>query len=275
VVLGLASAISWGTGDFGGGLMSRRVAVYSVVLISQLVGMAIAVGMVVVRGEGVPSPADLGWSALAGTRGVIGITALYRGLAIGRMGIVAPVTGVLGAVIPVTAGMLFEGPPPTIVLVGIVLALVAVLLVTRVEDEGGGRSGLGLALLSGTCIGLFSLAIAQLSDGAVFGPLAVVRGVEAVLIAAVIVATKTVWRMPRRLVLPIVGIGVADMAGNAFYILAIQAGALAVASVMSSLYPVTTVILATVFLHERVTRSHAAGIALAATAIALIGIGSA
>jgi len=102
-----------------------------------------------------------------------------------------------------------------------------------------------------------------------------VRGVEAVLIAAVIVATKTVWRMPRRLVLPIVGIGVADMAGNAFYILAIQAGALAVASVMSSLYPVTTVILATVFLHERVTRSHAAGIALAATAIALIGIGSA
>ena len=122
---------------------------------------------------------------------------------------------------------------------------------------------------------MFSLAIAQLSDGAVFGPLAVVRGVEAVLIAAVIVATKTVWRMPRRLVLPIVGIGVADMAGNAFYILAIQAGALAVASVMSSLYPVTTVILATVFLHERVTRSHAAGIALAATAIALIGIGSA
>jgi uncharacterized membrane protein len=255
--------------------MSRRAAVFGVVLISQLTGMAIALGLAVALGESMPGAGDIGWSLLAGALGVVGITALYRGLAVGRMGIVAPVTGVLAAVIPVVAGVVLEGLPAPVVLLGILIALVAVLLVTRVEDEGGGRSGLGLALLSGTAIGLFGITIAQISDGHVFGPLTIVRAVQSILIVTVVLVTRSAWRPPRSLVAPIVAIGVADMAGNAFYILAVQAGALAVASVVSSLYPVTTVILATVFLHERVTRSHAAGIALAAVAIALIGLGSA
>ena len=255
--------------------MSRRTAVFGVVLISQLTGMFLALGLAIARGESMPAPTDLGWSVLAGTLGVIGITALYRGLAVGRMGIVAPVTGVLAAVIPVAAGIVLEGLPAPVVLLGIGLALVAVLLVTRVQNDGGGRSGLGLALLSGTAIGLFGIAIAQISDGEVFGPLTIVRAVQATLIVAAILVTRSAWRPPRSLVAPIVAVGVADMAGNALYILAVQAGALAVASVVSSLYPVTTVILATVVLHERVTRSHAAGIVLAAVAIALIGLGSA
>jgi drug/metabolite transporter (DMT)-like permease len=108
----------------------------------------------------------------------------------------------------------------------------------------------------------------------VFGPLSIVRTAEAVLIVGIILVTRSDWRPPRTLVLPLVGIGVLDMVGNGAYILAVQSGALAVASVVSSLYPVTTVILATVFLRERVTRSHAAGIALAALAIVLIGVGS-
>lgn len=274
-MLGLASALSWGAGDFGGGLMSRRVAVFGVVLISQLTGMVIALAFAIAGGETMPPPADLGWSVLAGTLGVIGITALYRGLAIGRMGIVAPVTGVLAALIPVVAGVALEGLPAPMVLLGIGLALIAVLLVTRVEDEGGGRTGLGLALLAGTAIGLFGIAIAQISDGHVMGPLTIVRAVQSIVIVAVVLVTRSAWRPPGSLVAPIIAIGVADMAGNAFYILAVQAGALAVASVVSSLYPVTTVILATVVLDERVTRSHAAGIALAAIAIALIGLGSA
>ena len=255
--------------------MSRRAAVYGVVLISQLVGMVIALGLAVIGGETVPEARDVGLAALAGALGVIGITALYRGLAVGRMGIVAPVTGVLGAVIPVAAGIVLEGLPATVVLVGIALALLAVLLVTRVEDEGGGRSGLVLALVAGTAIGCFSIVIAQLGEGHVYGSLTIIRAVEACLIVGVIFATRAAWRPPRAFVLPIVGIGVADMAGNAFYLLALQVGALAVAAVVSSLYPVVTVILATVFLHERVTRSHASGIALAALAIALIGIGNA
>ena len=247
---------------------------FGVVLISQIVGLALAFGVAIVRAESLPTPADVGWSLLGGVVGGIGIVSLYRGLAVGRMGIVAPVTGVLAAVIPVVAGIVLEGWPDALVLAGIVTALVAVVLVSRVADEGGGRAGLGLALLSGTTIGLFGVVIAQISDGHVFGPLAIVRGAEALLIVAVIAATRTAWRPAPRLVPAILGIGVLDMTGNGFYILAVQSGALAVASVVSSLYPVTTVILAAVLLHERVTRSHAVGIALAVLAIVLIGAGS-
>jgi drug/metabolite transporter (DMT)-like permease len=255
--------------------MSRRAAVFGVVLISQLVGMAMAVAFSVAGQESLPVAKDLVLAVAAGAVGVVGITALYRGLAVGRMGIVAPVTGVLGATIPVIAGIGLEGPPATIVLVGIVLALLAVLLVSRVQDEGGGRSGLGLALLSGSAIGCFSILISRLDAGHVYGDLVIIRGTETVLLVGVIVATRAAWRPPRALVPAIVGIGVADMAGNAFYLLALQAGTLAVAAVVSSLYPVTTVILAATVLHERVTRSHAVGIALAAVAVALIGIGNA
>jgi drug/metabolite transporter (DMT)-like permease len=269
------SAVAWGGGDFGGGLMSRRTSVLGVALISQVVGMVVSVGLALLRAEGMPSATDVGWSVLAGIAGGIGITSLYRGLAVGRMGIVAPVTGVLAAIIPVAAGIVLEGVPDRLVTAGIVVAIVAVVLVSRVADEGGGRAGLGLAVLAGSTIGLFSVFIAQVSDGHVFGPLSIVRTAEAALIVGIIVVTRSDWRPAPKLVPGLIGIGVLDMLGNGAYILAVQSGALAVASVVSSLYPVTTVILATVFLRERVTRSHAVGIALAALAIVLIGVGSA
>jgi drug/metabolite transporter (DMT)-like permease len=267
--------VTWGAGDFAGGLTSRRTPVYGVVLVSQLTGMAIAAVLAVLRHEPSLTGPDIAWAVLGGILGGIGITALYRGLAVGRMGIVAPVTGVLAALIPVVAGIVLEGWPATMVLVGIGLALVAVVLVSRVEDEGGGRQGLGLALLAGTTIGLFGVVVNQISDGHVFAPLAVVRGSEAVLIVAIILVTRSAWRPKANLLPVLLVIGVLDMAGNAGYIAAVQTGALAIASVVSGLYPVTTVVLAATFLHERVTRSHAVGIVLASVAVALIGIGSA
>jgi drug/metabolite transporter (DMT)-like permease len=235
----------------------------------------LALILAVVRGETMPAPADLGWSVLAGIAGGVGISALYQGLAVGRMGIVAPVTGVMAAVIPVAAGIVLEGVPPPLVLLGIALAVVAVVLVSRVSDATGGRSGLELALLAGIGIGAMSVCIAQIGDGHVFGPLVVIRSTQAILIVAVVLVTRSAWRVDRRLVPAIAGVGVLDMAGNGAFILAVQTGALAVAAVLSSLYPVTTVILATVFLRERVTRSHAVGIALAAAAVGCIAAGSA
>ena len=274
IVLGLVSALAWGGGDFGGGLMSRRTALFGVVLVSQLAGAALALVLAVVRGETAPTPADIGWSLLAGVVGGIGITALYRGLAVGRMGVVAPVTGVIAALIPVTAGIVLEGLPPPLVLVGIASAVVAVVLVSRVRDEGSGPSGIELALVAGVAIGAFSVCAAQISDGHAFGPLVVIRAAEAVLIVAAVVVTRSAWRPAGRLVPAIAAVGVLDMIGNGAFILAVQAGALAVAAVLSSLYPVTTVILATIFLRERVTRAHAVGIGLAVAAIACIAIGS-
>lgn len=245
------------------------------VLLSQLVGLAIAVGMALIRDEPFPVGRDLLLSLLAGGLGGVGITSLYRGLAVGRMGIVAPVTGVLAAIIPVTAGIILEGLPRDIVLAGIVVAIVAVVLVSRVTDEGGGRSGLTEALVAGVAIGLFGVVISQLSDGIVFSALSVMRATQSVLVVAVVLITRSAWRVPRASLAPFAVVGVLDMAGNSFYLLAVQSGALAVASVLSSLYPVTTVILAAIVLRERVTRDHAVGIVLAAAAILMIGLGSA
>ncbi len=189
--------------------------------------------------------------------------------------IVAPITGVLAAIIPVAAGIVLEGLPGPLVVAGIGIAIAAVVLVSRAQDEGGGRAGLREALVGGVAIGFFGVVIAQISDGHVFGALTVIRGVQAVLIAAVVIVARAAWRPQRSVVPAILLIGVLDMAGNGFYLLGVQSGALAVAAILSSLYPVTTVILATFVLAERLTRDHAIGIGLAVIAIAFIGLGSA
>lgn len=248
---------------------------FGVVLLSQFVGMTIAIGLALVRGESVPAGTDALLCVAGGILGGIGITALYRGLAIGRMGIVAPVTGVLAAVIPVVAGIVLEGLPGVMVLAGIGLAILAVVLVSRVADEGGGRAGLTEALVAGVAIGSFGIVISGLSEGQVFSSLTVIRLVQAGLVIALVLAMRAAWRPPGDAIPAIIVIGVLDMAGNSFYLLAVQTGALAVASVLSALYPVATVILAALVLHERVTRDHTVGIALAAAAIVLIGLGSA
>ena len=248
---------------------------YGVVLLSQFVGMSIAVAIAVVRSESIPVGTDLLLCVVAGVLGGVGITALYRGLAIGRMGIVAPVTGVLAAVIPVVGGIILEGLPAAMVLFGIGLAVVSVVLVSRVADEGGGRAGLTEALIAGVAIGCFGIAISGLSEGQVFSSLTVIRLVQAVLVVGLVLGTRAAWRLPVNSLPAVAVVGVLDMAGNSFYLLAVQTGALAVASVLSALYPVATVLLAAVVLHERVTRDHTIGIALAAAAIVLIGVGSA
>lgn len=275
VILGLAAALSWGGGDFGGGLASRRVPVYGVVLVSQVTGFVVTFAIATLRDEAFPGRGDLLICAIGGALGAFGITMLYRGLAIGRMGIVAPVTGVLAAVIPVIAGFLIEGVPPPLVILGIVVAVIAVVLVSRVADDTGGRAGLPEALAGGTAIGLFGVAIAYLSEGDVFAKLAVIRLVQGVLVGAAVLLLRAAWRPGRSWLLPLILIGILDTAGNAFYLAAVQTGQLAIASVLSAMYPVTTVILAAVVLRERITRDHTIGIVLAGAAIALIGFGGA
>lgn len=275
IVLGLASAVFWGAGDFGGGLTSRRAPLFGVVLGSQVIGGLIAGFLFLVRGEPVPAPADVGWSVATGIFGAIGVTTLYHGLAVGRMGVVAPVTGVLAATIPVTVGIATEGVPDPLVVGGIALAVVAVILVSRVPAADGRRSGIELAVAAGVGIGLFNTALAQVDESVAFGPLTIVRVLDALLIGAIVLATRSAWRVDRS-ALPSVGlVGVFDMGGNAAYLLATQAGALAIAATLSALYPVTTVVLAVVLLRERMTTDHALGVAAAVVAIALIALGGA
>lgn len=275
VVFGLLSAIAWGAGDFAGGVAGRRVSVLALVLATQIVGMAVALVLAVLRAEAFPAPADLGWAAMAGVFGAIGILGLYTGLAVGRMGVVAPVTGVLGAGVPVLVGVALEGLPPPIAVAGIAAAIVAVVLVSRIAGSEGQRSGIELALVGGVGIGLFNITVTRVDEALVFGPLTVVRLAAAAFIALALLSRRKPVSLPPRLVPLILVIGVLDMTGNAGYLLAEASGSLAVAAVLSSLYPVTTVVLAIAILREPVTRQHALGIGLALFAIAAIGAGSA
>lgn len=255
-------------------MAARRGPVFGVVLVAQLVGMALAAVFFVIRGEPLPALSDVGWAIAAGIAGSIGLTSLYHGLATGRIATVAPLTGILAAAIPVLAGWVLQGTPAAIQVIGILLAVVAVVLVSTSADPQGDRpSGLRFGLLAGAGFGLFNVFASRFTDGSVFGPLVVVRLVEAAAVGLVIVLARRPWRLRRPVVGIAMAVGVGDMAGNAFFILAAQAGRLDIAGVLSSLYPVTTIILATVVLHERVTRSHAVGIVLAAVAIVLIAAG--
>jgi drug/metabolite transporter (DMT)-like permease len=286
VILGLLSALGWGFADFGGGLTSRRAPVFGVLLISLFAGTAIAVAAAVALREPQLTAGDLGWSAASAGFGSVGLTSLYVGLSRGRMGVVAPVTGVLVAVIPAVAGILLEGTPDPVVIVGIGLAIASVLVVSRVGGTDDGRpSGLGWGLLAGLTLGGVTVTIAQVGDGLVFGPLVVMRLGEGILVGLFVLGAALVggrraaggssaWRIPLSLWPVILVIGALDMGATAAYVAATQAGPLAVAGVLSALYPVVTVILAVVILRERVVRAHLVGIVLAAAAIVLITAGS-
>lgn len=274
VTFGLLSALTWGAADFGGGRATRRGPVFGVVLVSQVVGMILAGGVAILRAEPLPGTADVGWAALGGLVGVVGIVSLYQGLASGRITVVAPIAGVLAATIPVAVGWLSQGVPSLARIAGIALALVAVVLVSTSPDPVMGRpAGVRYGILAGIGFGLFNVCASRFTPGVVFGPLVVVRAFEAAALVAVIVLTRRAWRLERPVVPLAMAVGVGDMAGNGFFVLAAQAGRLDIASVLSSLYPVTTLILAAVLLRERVTGGHAAGIGVAAVAIALIAGG--
>ncbi|MFN8630637.1 MAG: DMT family transporter [Chloroflexota bacterium] len=243
--------------------------------VTQVIGMVVGLAIAIARGEPVPAGADLAWSIGAGLCGTVGMTSLYRGLASGRMGVVAPTTGVVGATVPVIVGFVTEGVPSPLTIAGIATALLAVVLVTRAPGHQSDRpSGVQWAVLAGTAIGGFNICIGQLSDAGQFAPLVVLRGVQIVILVTLIVVWKQPWRVRRADVAKLSGVGVLDMLGNVAFIGAAQSGALAVATILSSLYPVTTVLLALSLLHEKVTRSHVAGIVLTVAAISLIALGT-
>jgi len=276
VVLALAAAGLWGTSDFGGGLLGRRGPILGVLVFTQSVGLVIAAAITGLRGEPAMGGRDLVFALGGATLASIGIGGLYRGLAVGRMGIVAPVAAVLTAVTPALIGVALQGFPSALVLVGFGVAIVAVVIVSLVPDDGSGRpSGLPYALVSGVALGLLSVFFSRISTAYVFAPLTVLRLGVVTIFVVVILVRRLPWRLPRSTWPLAIGVGIVDLVGNAAFITAARTGDLAIAAVLSSLYPVITVLLAAMLLRERITRSHAAGVALALVAIGLIAGGTA
>jgi drug/metabolite transporter (DMT)-like permease len=269
VVFGLLSAASWGAGDFAGGLASKRSALLGVLVLGQAVGMTLVALTALATGEGAPAPGAVAWAMAAGTSGTVGLGALYRGLAVGRMAIVAPLSGVVAAAIPVAWGAVLEGTPPAAKLAGFALAIAGIWLVAR-AGGGGGASGVVLGLLAGCGFGGFLVLMDHAAEGGTFWPLAAARATTLALALGAALARGGAWT-PARAALPVVLLsGALDAGGNAFFVLASQAGRLDVAAVLSSTYPATTVLLAAVLLGERVSRAQGVGIAAVLGAIVLV-----
>jgi drug/metabolite transporter (DMT)-like permease len=240
---------------------------------AQAIGAGAALVVAILHGEGLPTLNDAAWAAAAGMCGAIGLAALYRGLAEGRMGIVAPVTGVLAAAIPVAVGIALAGVPGPLRILGFGLGIAAVVLVSSADDGSTGRRGLGLALGAGLALGLYNVAISRVSQAGIFGVLACSRSVATVAVLLLARSSRQPVRLAPRVLPAAAIVGLLDMTGNAAFIVAAQIGRLDVAGLLSSLYPVSTVVLAVLILGERVTRAHAVGIVAAGAAVALIALG--
>jgi drug/metabolite transporter (DMT)-like permease len=278
VLLALASAAVYGAADFLGGLASRRAPVLAVVALSQLAGLLALLALLPWLG-GDAGTADLVWGAAAGLAGAAGLVVFFRTLARGVMSVVAPVTAVTAAAVPVVVGLVGGERVGTWGALGIALALVAVLLVSA--EEGLGRlgrartAGVLPALVAGSAFGLFFVLLDGTSEDAGLTPLVPARVASIVLVLVVAGVGRQPLRTDRR-ALPLIALsGVGDMTANALFLLATQEGGrLAVVGVLASLYPVSTVLLAQLVLRERLVRAQIGGLVVAAAAVALITGGS-
>jgi len=246
-----------------------------VVAVSSVTGVALLlclVGFV----PSAPTIADVAWGAAGGVAGGIGVMLFYRALATGVMSVVAPVTAVTGAVVPVAAGLLLGERPGVLALVGVAIAIVAVALLAR-EAPGererpttGAARALVLALGAGLGFGGFFVLLDRTGDDAGFWPLVASRSVTFVLMVVIAAVTSRAVLPRREALAPSIGTGVLDMGANVLFLLANREGLLALVAVVTSLYPASTIALAQVFLGERLARHQVIGVGLAAVAVVLI-----
>jgi drug/metabolite transporter (DMT)-like permease len=268
--LSLAAAGVWGGGDFAGGLATKRANVFRVVAGAHACGLVFMLTLALLTREAFPPVSSLYWGAVAGITGAFGIAALYKALAVGRMGIVAPVAAVITGVLPVLVGIRSEGMPDRLQLAGFVLALVSIWVIARPDGEIDSHRGLGLAILAGVMFGLFLVAGKQAGHSGVFWPLVAARTASTLLMLVIVAFSPSDGRSLRPALVPILMSGVLDSGANALFIAATQHGRLDVATVLSSLYPASTVILARVMLKERISKMQTAGIFAALVAVAMI-----
>ncbi len=270
VVLALGAAVTYGLSDFVGGVVSRRVSPWTIAFLAQLGGAVCILALAVADG-GSPSRDDIGWALLAGLGNGIGTAFLYRGLAGGRMGVVAPVSGVGAALVPIVVGVATGERPATLAWIGIAIAIPAIWLVAR-EPSPTAFSVTALVdgALAGLGFGSLFAALAQIPEESGFLPLALNQVVGAAVVIALALALRQPW-LPRS---PRAGLGVIcgvlGAAATALFLLATQTGFLTVSAVITSLYPAVTVVLAALVLREHVHRDQAIGLALCALTVGLV-----
>lgn len=273
VGFGLGAAVSWGSADFCGGIASRRASPLATVVLSQATGLAVAIAILLAVGEPAPTGAALLWAALGGCAGFAGLACLYRGMTTGAMGLVASIAAVVGAGLPVVVGAFTGDRLRLLDTAGVGLALVALILVTRPSRHASlSREGLVLAILAGAGAGCFFIAMGRALEAG-SGPwwlIVASRGTSLVLALGLVAASGRLRELGRSLSPIMFAIGLSDVAGTAFFLLASTQGTLGIAAVVASQHPAAVTVLARLFLHERLAGTQVLGIVAALVAIALI-----
>ena len=274
ILLGLTSAIAWGAADFTGGLASRKTGAYRAVFYGEILGITVIIVVAIVVWQPIPDVSVWLLAMLAGALGTSGLLLLYHSMTKGLMSIATPVSALLAAVVPVVVGSFIEGSPGLLIFVGFAFALAAVWLISQSQDGMPDLlahiTDLRLPLLAGVGFGLYFVLMHSATRQATFWPMVSSRLGGILIIAFYMTLTRTSWRLDKSATGMIVLNGLLDIGGNLFFVLAGQAGRLDVASVLSSLYPGSTVVLAWVFLRERLSRTQWMGIAAALVAIVLM-----
>lgn len=272
-LVALFSSVLWGSADFFGGVLSKRLAAYAVVGASQAFGLlAVSIAAIVTGGFGLPLD-WVPWGVAAGVSGSVGLVCFYAALASGTMGVVSPIAA-LGAIVPVIAGIVAGERPTALTTVGLVVALLGALAASGPELRGAasGRA-VGLAVIAGVGFGLALLLIARGAETSTVMTLWGMRVTSVSAFTVVALLLRTTGGVGRADLAPLAAVGVADAGANLLFGLASQLGLLSVTAVLGSLYPVVTVLLAWSLLHERLQRVQVIGVTAALLGVILVSAG--
>ena len=276
ILLGLGAALTYGAADFFGGLSTKRSNEFSVVVCSQVIGSALLLAALPLFLDAPFTTEAFAWGMGSGLGGGLGVLLLYRGLALGRMSVVAPTTGVIAASVPVLAGLLLGERPGALSLIGVVVALIAVVLVSASPDHAGrrdGYSGMREAVGAGVGFGGFFILLSLGGEDTGLWPLIGSRAASLGIVTLIaLLMGRSLRPAPGSLRL-IATAGILDVAANLLFLEATRVGLLSLVAVLTSMYPGATVVLARFVLHERLHRLQLVGLACAALGVALIAGG--
>lgn len=271
VFLAALAALGFGFGDFLGGTATRSLSVWRALLWAHGIGLALVAGWAVTASTG-PARADLLAGSVAGLFGMVGLALLYNGLARGRAAVVAPTAAVVGAVIPVVAGVLGGERPGWTTWLGVAIAFPAIVIASSVDGVARRTAGLKYGLGAGVFFGGYFVALAASSPGSELWPLIASRGTSVlVLTLAALLVSRRWFQVPTGGAgWAVLGVGVIDLVGNVTYLLATKVGALVVVAVVASLYPAVTVVISRFVYEEHLSSRQIAGLVLALAAVALL-----
>jgi len=276
VVLALAASACWGASCFLSGSQTRRSTLWTVIVLSQFAGVGLMALMVLARGRALPEEVLLPAIA-AGLLSVITVAASYQALAIGVMCIIGPILS-LSVAVPVVVGLAAGERPSTLQLAGIGIALAGVILASLEKSAGDchqstSGASIWLAALTALCWGVVLVLYAKGAETDSYWTVLLSRTTTAAVLAVAFVVTRPRLKLTRAAVAPILAIGAFEIVGNQLYSVASTMGYLSIAAVLSSIYPVFVIVLAYVFLHERLSRMQQLGVAAALAGVALIAAG--